>query len=93
MIETNRVLITGCTGMDGSLLCDLLLEKGYDVFGLVRRSSQRNFDNIQHLIDNDSIKLIQGDLTDQSSLNESVELSKPDIILNMGAQSYVGTSE
>lgn len=78
--------------MDGSHLADLLLGKNYEVFGLVRRSSQKNFRNIQHLIDNDSITLLEGDLTDQSSLMDAIETSKPDELYNMAAQSYVGTS-
>jgi GDPmannose 4,6-dehydratase len=91
-METKRALITGVTGMDGSLLAELLVQKGYQVFGLVRRSSQKNFRNIQDLIDNDSIQLIEGDLTDQSSLIEAIEKSEPDELYNMAAQSYVGTS-
>lgn len=92
MVETKSVLISGVTGMDGSHMADLLLEKGYEIYGLIRRSSQKNFVNIQHLIDNDSINIIEGDLTDQSSLIEAIEISKPDELYNMGAQSYVGTS-
>lgn len=91
-METKRVLISGVTGMDGSHLADLLLNKGYEVFGLVRRSSQKNYRNIQHLIDNNNINLIEGDLTDQSSLMNAIEISKPDVLLNMAAQSYVGSS-
>ena len=78
--------------MDGSLLAELLLEKGCEIYGLVRRSSQKNYRNIQHLIDSDSINLIEGDLTDQSSLIEAVNISRPDVIFNMAAQSFVGTS-
>lgn len=91
-IESKRCLITGVSGMDGSHLADLLLEKGYELFGLVRRSSQKNFRNIQHLMDNDSINLIEGDLTDQSSLIDAIEISKPNELYNMAAQSFVGTS-
>lgn len=91
-METEIALITGITGMDGSHLADLLLGKGYEVYGLIRRSSQKNFRNIQHLIDNDSINIIEGDLTDQSSLIDAIETSKPNILLNMAAQSFVGTS-
>jgi GDPmannose 4,6-dehydratase len=92
MTETKRCLITGITGMDGSLLANLLLSKGYEIFGLVRRSSQKNFRNIQYLIDHDCINLIEGDLTDQSSLIEAIEKSEPDELYNMAAQSFVGTS-
>lgn len=91
-METRNVLITGVTGMDGSHLADLLVEKGYNVFGLVRRSSQKNFRNIQHLLDNDSMTLLEGDLTDQSSLVDAIEKSKPHELYNMAAQSFVGTS-
>ena len=91
-METKRVLITGVTGQDGSYLAELLLDKGYEIFGLVRRSSQKNFRNIQHLLDNDSINLIEGDLTDQSSLIDAIDISRPDDVYNMAAQSYVGTS-
>jgi GDPmannose 4,6-dehydratase len=87
-----NALITGITGQDGSYLAELLISKGYTVFGLVRRSSQKNYRNIQHLIDNDSINLIEGDLTDLSSLIDAIENSKPDELYNMAAQSYVGTS-
>lgn len=91
-METKTALITGCTGMDGSHLSDLLISKGYEVYGLVRRSSQKNYRNIQHLIDNDSINLIEGDLTDQYSLIDAIEISKPNELYNMAAQSFVGTS-
>lgn len=92
MTETKRALITGITGMDGSHIADLLLGKGYEVYGLVRRSSQKNYRNIQHLIDNNSINLIEGDLTDQSSLIDAIEISRPNELYNMAAQSFVGTS-
>jgi GDPmannose 4,6-dehydratase len=78
--------------MDGSHLADLLLEMDYEIFGLVRRSSQKNYRNIQHLVDNDSINLIEGDLTDQSSLVDAIETSRPDELYSMAAQSFVGTS-
>lgn len=92
MTETKRCLITGVTGQDGSHMADLLLEKGYEIYGLVRRSSQKNFRNIQHLLDNDSINILEGDLTDQSSLIDAIEISRPDELYQFGAQSYVGTS-
>lgn len=91
-METKRVLITGITGMDGSHIADLLIQKGYITYGLVRRSSQKNFRNIQHLLDNDSITLIEGDLTDQSSLIDAIDISRPDELYQLGAQSFVGTS-
>jgi GDPmannose 4,6-dehydratase len=92
MTESKICLVSGVTGMDGSHLADLLLEKGYEIFGLVRRSSQKNFRNIQHLIDNDRINLIEGDLTDQPSLIDAIDISRPEEIYNMAAQSFVGTS-
>ena len=85
-----RALITGITGQDGSYLADLLLEKGYEVFGLVRRSSTLNFERIQHI--QDRLRLIPGDLLDQNSLLEAVRTSRPDEIYNLAAQSFVQTS-
>jgi len=84
------VLITGITGQDGSYLADFLLEKGYKVYGLVRRSSVEKFDNIMHC--KDKIELIQGDLTDQNSLNFIIKEINPDEVYNLGAQSFVPTS-
>lgn len=85
-----RALITGVTGQDGSYLAEFLLEKGYEVFGLVRRSSTLNFERIEHI--QDRIHLVQGDLLDQNSLLEAVRTSKPDEIYNLAAQSFVQTS-
>jgi GDPmannose 4,6-dehydratase len=85
-----RALITGITGQDGSYLADLLLEKGYEVFGMVRRSSTENFDRIAHLTDR--ITLLQADLLDQSSLVEALEEARPSELYNLGAQSFVPTS-
>jgi GDPmannose 4,6-dehydratase len=85
-----RVLITGITGQDGSYLAELLLEKGYDVHGMVRRASTENFERIEHLTD--KIRLIQADLLDQSSLVEALEEAQPDEVYNLGAQSFVPTS-
>src|SRR4051812_39661789 len=83
-------LITGITGQDGSYLADLLLEKGYDVHGLVRRSSTGRFDRIEHLCDR--ITLHQGDLLDQRSLVDALRASRPDEIYNLAAMSYVAVS-
>jgi len=83
-------LITGITGQDGSYLADFLLAKGYKVYGLVRRSSIEKFDNINHI--KDKIELIQGDLTDQNSLNFLIKEINPDEVYNLGAQSFVPTS-
>jgi len=85
-----RALITGVTGQDGSYMADLLLEKGYEVFGLVRRSSLEKYDRIQHVVDR--IKFVEGDLTDQGSLDEAVQVTKPDEIYNLAAQSFVPVS-
>jgi GDPmannose 4,6-dehydratase len=83
-------LITGITGQDGSYLAELLLEKGYRVYGLVRRSSTVNFERIAHI--QDRIELISGDLTDQGSLFSALEASSPQEVYNLGAQSFVQTS-
>jgi len=85
-----RALITGITGQDGSYLAELLLEKGYEVFGLIRRSSVKKFDRIESFIDN--IELVEGDLTDQSSLDSIIHSVQPDEVYNMAAQSFVPVS-
>jgi GDPmannose 4,6-dehydratase len=85
-----KALITGITGQDGSYLSELLIEKGYLVYGMVRRSSVENFDRIEHI--KNKLRLIQGDLTDQSSLDEAIKTVKPDEVCNLGAQSFVPTS-
>ncbi|MFZ3210358.1 MAG: GDP-mannose 4,6-dehydratase [Terriglobales bacterium] len=83
-------LITGITGQDGSYLAEFLLEAGYRVFGLVRRSSTINFERIAHL--QDKIELIPGDLLDPSSLMAALERSRPQEVYNLAAQSFVPTS-
>jgi len=85
-----RALITGITGQDGSYLAELLIKKGYKVYGMVRRSSTETLDRIEHL--KDKIELIQGDLLDQHSLDEMVRFSDPDEVYNLAAQSFVATS-
>jgi GDPmannose 4,6-dehydratase len=85
-----RALITGITGQDGSYLAELLLEKGYAVYGMVRRSSLQRFDRIQHIMD--KLQLIEGDLTDQSSLDEATKAIAPDEVYNLASQSFVPTS-
>jgi GDPmannose 4,6-dehydratase len=85
-----RALITGVTGQDGSYMAELLLSKGYQVFGLIRRSSIKKFDRIENLIDD--IELVEGDLTDQSSLDSVVQSVKPDEVYNLAAQSFVPVS-
>jgi GDPmannose 4,6-dehydratase len=85
-----RALITGITGQDGSYLAELLLEKNYEVFGMVRRASTENFERIHHLIDR--IHLKQADLLDQLSLISILEETQPDEVYNLAAQSFVPTS-
>src|SRR5207245_3149643 len=87
---TKSALVTGATGQDGSFLMELLLKKGYEVHGLVRRLSIPNIGNIQHLVDR--VSLLDGDLIDQSSLNAAVEESERDEVYNIAAQSFVGKS-
>jgi len=83
-------LITGITGQDGSYLAEFLLERGYKVYGLTRRTSTNVYGRIDHLIP--QVELLTGDLLDQSSLNNAVEESRPDEVYNLGAQSFVQTS-
>ena len=83
-------LITGITGQDGSYLAELLLEQGYEVHGMVRRSSTEKFDRIEHI--RDRITLHQGDLLDQRSLVDALRAAKPDEIYNLAAMSYVAVS-
>ncbi|MCE2805447.1 MAG: GDP-mannose 4,6-dehydratase [Gemmataceae bacterium] len=83
-------LITGITGQDGSFLAELLLEKGYTVHGVVRRSSTENFERIQHL--RDKIHLHQADLLDQLSIIDVIKNTKPSEVYNLAAQSFVPTS-
>lgn len=85
-----KALITGVTGQDGSYLADFLLEKGYEVVGVVRRSSTGNFSRIAHI--QDRIQIVQGDLIDQISLIHLLEEHRPDEIYNLAAQSFVPTS-
>ncbi len=83
-------LITGITGQDGSYLAEFLLEKGYRVVGMVRRTSTVNFDRIKHI--QDQVEIVQGDLLDQSSLMEIIRQHQPDEVYNLAAQSFVPTS-
>lgn len=85
-----RALITGITGQDGSYLAEFLLAKGYKVYGLTRRSSTVVTDRISHLLDR--VELLSGDLLDTTSLQEALEISRPDEVYNLGAQSFVQTS-
>ncbi len=85
-----RALITGITGQDGSYLAEFLLEKDYEVFGLVRRTSTLNFARIKHI--QDQITLISGDMSDQTSLQNALIQAQPDEVYNLAAQSFVQTS-
>jgi GDPmannose 4,6-dehydratase len=85
-----RALITGITGQDGSYLAEFLLEKGYQVFGMTRRSSTNSFDRISHIIDR--LTLLSGDLLDEHSLASTIREAQPDEIYNLAAQSFVPTS-
>ena len=89
-MEKKRAIITGITGQDGSYLAELLLQKDYEVFGLVRRSSTVNFERISHL--QDKTELISGDLLDQKSLLSALEVAKPHEVYNLGSQSFVPAS-
>lgn len=85
-----RAIITGVTGQDGSYLAELLLEKGYTVFALRRRTSTQNYENVEHI--KDKLQWIDGDLTDLASLITAVQLAQPDEVYNLAAQSFVATS-
>ncbi len=85
-----KALITGITGQDGSYLAELLLEKGYTVYGLYRRKSRLDYGNVTHLID--KIKFVEGDLTDYPSLVSAIKESQPDEVYNLAAQSFVAAS-
>jgi GDPmannose 4,6-dehydratase len=85
-----RALITGITGQDGSYLAELLLDKGYEVHGMVRRSSTERFDRIEHL--RDRVTLHQADLLDQRSLVDALRIAKPAEIYNLAAMSFVAVS-
>lgn len=87
---TKRAFVTGITGQDGSYLAELLLEKGYKVFALRRRTSTPVIENIQHM--QNEVEFIDGDLLDQGSLINAIQISQPDEVYNLAAQSFVGTS-
>ena len=87
-----KALITGITGQDGSYLAEFLLEKGYEVHGIVRRASISNTARIDHLIEKNAIHLHDGDLSDSSGLIRLVGEIKPDEIYNLAAQSHVQVS-
>lgn len=87
---SQKALISGITGQDGSYLAELLLEKGYKVYGLTRRTSTPNYERIRHIVD--EIELIPADLLDQHSLTSAVKYADPDEVYNLAAQSFVTVS-
>jgi GDPmannose 4,6-dehydratase len=89
-MSKKTALITGVTGQDGSFLAELLLEKGYEVHGIIRRTSIAKYDRIMHIID--KLILHQADLLDQAALSRIIKSVQPDEIYNLAAQSFVGTS-
>ena len=84
-----RALITGITGQDGSYLAELLLEKGYEVYGLIRRKSKLDFGNLEGLAIKDKIHFIFGDITDMAAMVHAIQVSQPDEVYNLAAQSFV----
>lgn len=89
-MTAKRALITGITGQDGSYLAEFLLKQGYEVFGLVRRSSTINYERIAHI--QDDVHLISGDILDQTSLQKALTIAEPEEVYNLAAQSFVQTS-
>ena len=90
--KMKTALITGITGQDGSYLAELLLEKGYMVYGIVRRASMINTHRIDHIFDHERVKLYYGDLTDSGNIVHVLQKTKPDEIYNLAAQSHVKVS-
>lgn len=88
----SKAVILGVTGQDGSLLADFLLDKGYEVYGVARRTSTPNTRNIEHLSDNNKFQLVSGDITDYSSMREIFGKVRPNEIYHLAAQSHVGES-
>lgn len=90
---SKKVIITGVTGQDGSYMADLLLEKtDYEIYGMVRRTSTKNYKNIDHLLNNPRFKTVTGDLSDSQSIDNLIREIKPDYFINLAAQSFVGSS-
>ncbi|HEX8780024.1 MAG TPA: GDP-mannose 4,6-dehydratase, partial [Nocardioides sp.] len=79
-----KALVTGVTGQDGSYLAELLLEKGYEVVGVVRRTSHHSYERIEHLIDR--LEIVAADLLDQHSLTQVIQQARPDEVYNLAAQ-------
>lgn len=87
-----KAFITGITGQDGSYLAEFLLDKGYQVYGLTRRTSTQNYERIAHIMHNPNLELISGDLIDQNSIASALKDIQPDEFYNLAAQSFVKTS-
>lgn len=87
-----KAFITGITGQDGSYLAEFLLEKGYKVYGLTRRTSTQNYERIAQIMHNENLELISGDLIDQNSITSALKEIQPDEFYNLAAQSFVKTS-
>lgn len=87
-----KALVTGILGQDGPYLAQLLIEKGYTVYGLLRRYSNPNFDNMNYLGIGDKVEYVEGDLSDESSLIRLIKITRPDEVYNLAAQSFVGAS-
>ena len=85
-----KALITGVTGQDGSYLAELLLDKGYEVYGIMRRKSVVDYGNVEHI--KDKIRFIYADITDVVSLVNAMKISEADEVYNLAAQSFVATS-
>ena len=92
MSNSNVAFITGITGQDGSYLAELLLEKGYEVHAILRRSSVFTTDRIDHILEHENLHTYHGDLADSSNLHRLISLIKPNEVYNLGAQSHVGVS-
>ena len=93
MIMSKKVLITGVTGQDGSYMADLLLEEtDYEIYGMVRRTSTKNYKNIEHLLSTPRFKIVTGDLSDSQSIDNLIREIEPDYFINLAAQSFVGAS-
>ena len=90
---SKKVLITGVTGQDGSYMADLLLEEtDYEIYGMVRRTSTKNYKNIEHLLSTPRFKIVTGDLSDSQSIDNLIREIEPDYFINLAAQSFVGAS-
>ncbi len=88
--RNKKAIITGITGQDGSYLAEFLLEKGYEIYGMIRRTSTLNYGRIEHILNR--INIVSGDLLDQSSLDNMIEKVQPDEVYNLAAQSFVPVS-